>query len=145
MSDEPERVLVTPGRAGAADFPWGDEIIGACTALRGGKLLSSPAVRFMISILALPIVLIDISNFPGTKRMLARLSPIGQLAYGPEVAIAGFQYTPASGEKVRVDWTESPRNVALVSEGWLLTRIRVNERDIYVDRRCGSALVRYWQ
>jgi hypothetical protein len=99
----------------------------------------------LVLVLALPIILIDISNFPGTKRMLARLSPIGQLAYGPEVAISGFQYTAASGEKVRVDWAESPRDVALVSEGWLLTRIRVNERDIYVDRRCGAALVRYWQ
>lgn len=95
-------------------------------------------------VLAVPVALVEFSNVPGAKRLLARWSPVGQLAYGRSVASLGFQYTPLVGARVKVDWTETPRRAALVSEGLLFAHLRVNGRDVFVDRRCGSALALWW-
>jgi|GEM_PF-1367954 len=143
-SDKVEEILLSPTRAGSVEFPWPGEILGACTALRAGRLLSTRPGRLVVALLAAPIAIIDFSNFPGTKSLLARWSPIGQLAYGSDIASLGFQYTTIASAKVRVDWTEEPGSVELVSEGLLLARLRVNDREVFVDRRCGAALVSLW-
>ena len=141
---EPESVLISPTRAGLADFPWPGEVLGACTALRVGRFLSTRLGRFFVALIAIPIALLDFSNFPGAKALLSRWSPIGQLAYGHRVASLGFAYNAIASDKVRVDWTEEPARVSLVSEGILLSRLTINGREVFVDRRCGAALVRLW-
>ncbi|WP_250443626.1 hypothetical protein [Actinotalea sp. C106] len=118
--------------------------MGACTALRTGRCLSTRLGRLAILLLAGPVVLLDLSNFPGTKTMLSRWSPIGQLAYGQDVVALGFQYTSLAGERVRVDWVESPGRVSLKSRGRLFSLVEINDREVFVDRRCGAALVELW-
>lgn len=88
--------------------------------------------------------LADVMAFPGATTVLRRWSPIGQLAYGPDVAALGFQYTGVRAAGVELDWREDPHAVELVSEGLLLARLRVKDRLVYVDRRCGRALLAYW-
>lgn len=133
---EPAGVLVSPTRRGATAFPWPGKVIGACTALRANRVLAG--------IFAIPVLIADISRFPGVTAILRRWSPIGQLAYGRGLAVLGFQYTRLTEERVNIDWVEVPQSVRLVSEGWFLARMEVNGRLVYVDRRCGQALIDLW-
>lgn len=118
--------------------------MGSCVALRGAWLVRHRVGRLLVVLMAVPVALLDISNFPGSKALLSRWSPIGQLAYGDRVAAHGFQYTAVSGEKVRVDWAGEVTTAQLVSTGVLFARLAINGRDVFVDRRCGAALVRLW-
>lgn len=137
-------VLGSPTRSGATNFPWPPGTLGACTALRGGRRALSRLWRMCAVILTVPVALVEFSSFPGTGRLLARWSPIGQLAYGRGVASSGFQYTSLAVAKVEIDWTETPHEVFLVSEGLLFAHLQVNGRDVFVDRRCGAALALLW-
>ncbi|GAA4629291.1 hypothetical protein [Cellulomonas oligotrophica] len=100
--------------------------------------------RLLAVAAALPVVLVELTAFPGSGRLLARLSPVGQLAYGEDVAALGFQFTSVASAAVRVDWQEVPVACRVVSEGVLFSRLRVNDREIFVDRRCGRALEELW-
>jgi hypothetical protein len=132
----PADILLSPSRRGATAFPWPGEVIGACTALRANRVLAG--------LLAIPTLLADVSMFPGVTAILRRWSPIGQLGYGRHIAVLGFQYTRVTKEHVDVDWVETPERVRFISEGWLLARIEINDRLVYVDRRCGRALIDLW-
>lgn len=129
-------VLTSRLRRGARLFPWPADVMGACVALR--------APRPVAALLAVPILIADLIKIPGTGWLLRRVSPIGQLAYAADVAIVGFQYSRVSEPRVEVDWVETPRTVALVAQGWLLSRLSINGRTVFVDRRCGHALIALW-
>lgn len=141
--DIPE-VLRAPARAGAARFPWPAPILGACTALRGGRLTSTRAGRLVAVVAAVPLTVVELSAFPGSGRLLSRVSPVGQLAYGEGVAALGYQFTSVGSTAVRIDWEERPVAFRLVSEGILFSRVQVNDREVFVDRRCGRALEKLW-
>ncbi|TQL03155.1 hypothetical protein [Cellulomonas sp. SLBN-39] len=56
----------------------------------------------------------------------------------------GYPFTSVGSTAVHVDWEERPVTFRLVSEGTLFSRARVNDREVFVDRRCGRALEKLW-
>ncbi|NTW42103.1 MAG: hypothetical protein HGA44_19870 [Cellulomonadaceae bacterium] len=133
----PDDVLVSPLRRGSRDYPWPGEVIGGCIALRGGRIVAAAA--------HLPLILLQVMKIPGTNALMRRWSPIGTLAYGERIAALGIQLDQVRGATVQVDWAEEPRDARLLSEGWFLAKIAINNRTVRVDRRCARALVQLWR
>ena len=129
-------ILVSPWRRTATRIPWSEGVIGSCFALRSNR----PAAM----ILGLLAVLLGLVRFPGTNAILARFSPIGQLAYGRHLAALGYPYSGILHAAVRVDWEESPTSATILHVGWFFARMQINEHLVFVDRQCAAALLDLW-
>ncbi|GEL96149.1 hypothetical protein CCO02nite_28070 [Cellulomonas composti] len=72
------------------------------------------------------------------------MAPVGQLAFGPEIAALGYQYTRTASADVRLDWVEVPAVLRIISNGTWLSRMEINGRVVFVQRKCASALLHLW-
>lgn len=129
-------ILVSPSRRMAREYPWFDGVLGSCVALRKSRLASA--------LLIVPALILDIIKLPGTGRIVRWISPLGQLAYGRGRAGLGFPYSTLGAECVDVRWSETVRSARIVSRGLLFARMEINERVVFVDKRCASPLVELW-
>jgi hypothetical protein len=137
MSDEgvPE-VLRTKWKIEAQRYPWFPGVIGSCVALRKNRLA--------FAVLMGPTMVLDVAKIPGTRALVRRIAPLGQLAYSRTHAALGFPSTGILEGSVDIDWIEEVRSVEIISTGWIFAEMRVNGRTIRVDRRSASALVELW-